>query len=252
MDKGSRVRPAIRVLASGLITSLLIPLASADLPATNARSLADNRTTSSESEATAETRDTERVVQDLVQSHLPELTSVLKQLRNVQPEAYERALRDLFKAARRLELAEKRDQRLFEIEVELLQAQYQASLLTARLKVRDSESDRRKLRNAAARLQQAQIRRTEYDVDVFRKRLERAQKQLDSAVTRLKSRKNDADAQLDKSYQMMLRKAGRDIQQSESKTRRPDKPQPNNKPQPNGESQRNRESSGPPSTSEPR
>lgn len=241
MVEANHTRPAIRVLASVLIAPLLVPLASADLPATNARSLADNRTTSSTSEATTEKRETERMVEDLVQSHLPEMTSVLKQLRNVQPEAYERAIKDLFKAARKLELAEKRDQRLFEIEVELLQAEYQASLLMAKLKVRDSESDRRKLRDAAARLQRAQISRSEYDVDVFRKRLERAQRQLDSAVTRLESRKRDADTQLEKSYQTMLRKAGRDVQPEGSETRRrPVRPPPNQEP------------SIPPSTNGPR
>ena len=241
MVEANHTRPAIRVLASVLIALLLVPLASADLPATNARSLADNRTTSSTSEATTERRETERMVEDLVQSHLPEMTSVLKQLRNVQPEAYERAIKDLFKAARKLELAEKRDQRLFEIEVELLQAEYQASLLMAKLKVRDSESDRRKLRDAAARLQRAQTSRSEYDVDVFRKRLERAQRQLDSAVTRLESRKKDADTQVEKSYQTMLRKAGRDVKQEGSETRRrPVRPPPN------------QESSIPPSTNGPR
>jgi hypothetical protein len=241
MVKANHTRPAIRVLASVLIAPFLVPLASADLPATNARSLADNRTTSPTPEATTERRETERMVEDLVQSHLPEMTSVLKQLRNVQPEAYERAIKDLFKAARKLELAEKRDQRLFEIEVELLQAEYQASLLMAKLKVRDSETDRRKLRDAVARLQRAQISRSEYDVEVFRKRLERAQRQLDSAVTRLESRKKDADTQLEKSYQTMLRKAGRDVQQEGSETqRRPVRPPPNQEP------------SIPPSTNGPR
>ena len=247
MVKASHAQPAIDVLVMVLITSLLVSPALADLPATNARSLADNRTNSSTSgatasEATAKTREIERVVQDLVRSHLPELTSVLKQLRTVQPSAYELAIKDLFKAARKLELAEKRDQRLFEIEVELLQAEYQASLLMAKLKVRDSESDRRKLREAATRLQQAQISRTEYDVDIFRQRLQRAQKQLDSAVTRLESRKNDADAQLEKSYQTMLRKAGRDVPRRDSETQRsrPAKIQPNPK------------SSIPPSTSKTR
>jgi hypothetical protein len=246
MVKPSHARPTIRILASVLIAPLLVSFASADIPGTHARSIADNRTTSSTSEAKTETREAERVVQDLVQSHLPELANVLKQLRKVQPEAYERAIKDLFKAARKLELAEKRDQRLFEIEVELLQAEYQASLLMAKLKVRDSESGRQKLRDAAARLQQAQISRTEYDVDVLRRRLERAQKQLDSAVNRLESRKNDADAQLERSFQTMLRKAGRDAQRRDSKTQRPDKPQSNLEPKPN------RESSIPPSTNKPR
>lgn len=167
-------------------------------------------------ERDAERRETERIVQQLVQAHLPELTKVLSQLRAVQPQEYDRVIKDLAKSARKLETAQNRDQQLFEIEVELLQAEHHASLLTARLKVRDSESDRKRLRDAAKRLQQAQIARAEYDVNAFRQRLARSQQQLESAVARLEARKNEAEDQLEKSYLSMLRKAGRDTKRNDA------------------------------------
>jgi len=164
--------------------------------------------------ATAE-QETERIVQQLVQAHLPELSQVLNQLRAVQPQEYERAIKDLAKSARKLELAQNRDQRLFEIEVELLQAEHHASLLMAKLKVRDSQSDRDRLRDAAKRLQQAQIARAEYDVETLRQRLARSQQLFDAAVARLETHTSKAEDQLEKSFLSMLRKAGRDAKQSD-------------------------------------
>lgn len=175
-------------------------------------------------ERETEKRETERIVQQLVQVHLPELTKVLSQLRSVQPQEYDRAIKDLAKAARKLEIAQNRDQRLFEIEVELLQAEHHASLLTAKLKVRDSESNRERLREAAKRLQQAQIARAEYEVEALRQRLARSQQQLESAVARLETRKSEAEDQLEKSFSSMLRKAGRDTKRSHQ----PKSPRPNN------------------------
>ena len=224
-------------LVALLCAALAVCTAEAELPSTNARSLAENRNAaegSNPAELNArspEDRETERIVLELVQTHLPELTSVLKRLRSDQPREYELAVKDLAKAARKLELAQNRDQRLFESELELFQAEQQASLLTARLKVRDSLSDRKRLREVAARLQQAQMARAQYDVDVFRQRLNRAQQQLDAAIARLDSRKDDADQQLDRSYQTMLRKAGRDLKRdtaiplpSQDRTEKPSPP----------------------------
>ena len=113
--------------------------------------------------------------------HLPELDAVLARLRSDQSREYDRAIRDLAKSARKLEVARNRDEQLYDLEVELLKAQNQVNLLTAKLKVRDSQSDRDHLRSSAARLQQAQIARAEYDLEQCRDRYERAKQQLDAA-----------------------------------------------------------------------
>ena len=152
-------------------------------------------------------RDLDGAATHLVETHLPELKSVLAHLRSQQPREYGLAIRDLAKSARRLEAAKNRDQRLYDIEVELLQAQSDAKLLTAKLKVRDNEPDRKQLREAVQRLQQAEIARAKYEIRTLRERLRKTQQLLDAAESRLTT-KQDQD-QLEKSYLNFLRKAGR-------------------------------------------
>ncbi len=151
--------------------------------------------------------DVERAATHLVETHLPELKSVLAHLRSQQPREYGLAIRDLAKSARRLEAVKNRDQRLYDIEVELLQAQSDAKLLTAKLKVRDNEPDRKQLREAVQRLQQADIARAKYEIRTLQERLRKTQTLLDAAESRLTT-KQDED-QLEKSYLNFLRKAGR-------------------------------------------
>ena len=108
----------------------------------NSKSLADNGKKPTPQTQIQVDRDTEAKALALVKTHLPELNDVLGRLHTKQPRQYDRAIRDLAKSVRKLELAENRDQELYEIELELLKAQTQANLLTAKLKVRDSQSDR--------------------------------------------------------------------------------------------------------------
>lgn len=179
-------------------------------PATNSKSLADSGKKSTPTTPIPVDRESEAKANELIQLHLPELKDVLKRLRADQPREYNRAIRDLSKSARKLELAKNRDERLYDIEVDLLKAQNQVNLLTAKLKVRDSESDRKQLRSSAEQLQRAQVARGEYDVEVLRARLERTQQQLGAAQKRLETRRNNTNEQIEKSYLGMLRKAGRE------------------------------------------
>jgi hypothetical protein len=181
----------------------------------NGKSLADAGNKPTPKSARPLDRETEAKASALVEAHLPELKSVLKRLADDQPREYDRAIRDLAKSAKKLETAKNRDQRLFDLEVELLQAQTQVNLQTAKLKVRDSQSDRRRLKEAAKRLQQAQIARSSYDVDLLRTRLGRTQQQLDAAIKRLEAKQADPADQLEKAYLGMLRKAGREHHEQE-------------------------------------
>lgn len=203
---GRRLRAAIFALA--VISIGAAALVARPVEATNSQRLASAGDTSAAEPAVDS--ETEAKSLQLVETHLPELRPVLKRLRSKEPREYDRAIRDLAKSARKLELAKNRDERLYEIEVETLKAQNQVNLLTACLKVRDNQADRKRLREAAARLQQAQLVRARYDVELFRQRLERAQQQLDAAQGRLESKESDADEQLEKLYQVLLRKAGRE------------------------------------------
>ncbi len=147
---------------------------------------------------------------DLVDTHLPELKDMLGRLRSSDPREYNRAIRDLWKSARKLDAAKKRDERLFDVEVEVLKSKNQVNLLTAKLKVRDSQSDRDSLRVAAQRWQHAQVARAQYDVEAFEIRLERAKKTLEASRQRLQAMQSKIDEQVEKTYTSLLRKAGRD------------------------------------------
>jgi hypothetical protein len=154
-------------------------------------------------------RSSEAVAWKLVQDHLPELKSVLQRLRADESRQYNRAITDLARSAKKLEIARNRDEALYEIEAETLKAQNAVNLLTAKLKVRDNESDRQLLRHAVIRLQQAQIARTQYDVATLQTRLQRAQQQLQSAQQRLQVRREELDHGSETSYHAALKKAGR-------------------------------------------
>ncbi len=176
---------------------------------TNSRSLADAAQKDNSKTVAELDQETEAAAAGLVKSHLPELEQVLNRLRKAQPRQYERAVRDLARSAKKLDAVRKRDEQLYELEVELLKAQTDVNFLTAKLKVRDSQSDRNLLRKAVARLHQASIARGEYDVHVLQQRLERARQQLVTASERLEAKRADSNEHLEKSYLSLLRKAGR-------------------------------------------
>lgn len=206
-----------RISLCSLFALITMPFAawSVEARATNSRSVAQNtakptKPRTVERPTTEVDRESEVAATQLVDSHLPELKSVLKHLKADNPRQYNVAIRDLAKSARRLELAQKRDEELYSLEVDLLQAQSSVRLLTAKLKVRDQQQDRKRLRQAVSRLQLAELNRAKYEVRVLQERVERSQKSLDAAKTRLTSKESKFEQQLEASYLAYLRKAGRD------------------------------------------
>lgn len=197
------------------------------LPAQAAKSLADaGKNTNEKQEASKKANSNLRVSVDkeaelkalgLVEVHLPEIKTMLDRLRASDPKEYARAIRDLSKSARKLDLARNRNERLFDLEVEMLKSQNQVNLLTAKLKVRDSPLDRKLLHAAAQRLQEAQVSRAQYDVEMQELRLERAEKMLESARQRLQAKQNQSSDQVEKIYTNMLRKAGRSSKEAGKK-----------------------------------
>ena len=169
------------------------------------------RTPDSRSKSAAETNaepEVEKLVLQLVRSHLPKIEQMLVRLRDSNPAEYQRAIRDLAKSARKLELAKKRDQAMFEIEVEILKARSDVNLLTAKLKLRDGDSDRKSLRRAATQLQQAEMARDEYEIKILEERLATTEHQIDILRERIAAKKRNAESQVEKNYIGYLRKAG--------------------------------------------
>jgi hypothetical protein len=162
----------------------------------------------------------ENLAQELAREHLPQLTSVLKQLKTDQPRQYERAVWDLARSAKKLHFAQKRDEQLFKVELELLKAETAANLLAARLTVRDNPNDRSTLREAVARLRTAKQTKMRYEIDMYQKRLERDQALLAAAEQSLSDFEENTKNTVIDSYQAMLRKAGRKPETSTPKKKR--------------------------------
>ena len=172
------------------------------------------------------TSQSEQLAMQLVSEHLPQLTPLLQQLKIDQTRQYERAIVDLARSAKKLSTAQKRDERLFQVELELLKAGTEANLITARLKVRDKVQDRNKLRDAVARLHSAKQVKMQYDVELLRTRLARDQTLLAAAEKNLSTFKEDSSNSVDAVYATLLRKAdrkpvaGKTQNTSDSKTNR--------------------------------
>ena len=168
----------------------------------------------------------EQLALQLTSEHLPQLTPLLQQLRIDQTRQYERAVVDLARSARKLNAAQNRDERLFQVELELLKAETEANLIAAKLKVRDKLQDRNKLRNAVARLHSAKQVKMEYEVELLRNRLARDQTLLTAAEQNLSAFETDSNSSVDAVYLTLLRKADREPtavetqSTSDSKTKR--------------------------------
>lgn len=145
----------------------------------------------------------------MVREHLPELRPMLKRLRADAPVQYRRAIVDLARSARRLETARRRDETLYEIEVEMLQAKTDVNLAVARLKVRDQQADRNALRQAVTRVHQVEQRRAEYEVELLEQRRKRVESQLGDARERLKAKRSDMESAVESKFETLLRRAGR-------------------------------------------
>ena len=146
----------------------------------------------------------------LVENHLPNLNPILSNLRTSHPKSYDKAIRGLSRSANRLATAQKRDPKLYVMELRLLQSRNEVDLLTAKLKVRDDQDDRNSLRKAISEMLKAQIERANYDVVLYERRLDNITKQLQAARMRVNEKQDGFDAQLESAINRAIKKAGRD------------------------------------------
>ncbi len=174
---------------------------STQAPAVQAPSVSQNRSSVEPS--------TESAALELVREQLPALNEVLDRLRFSAPQQYEKAVRDIAKSAKRLEVTRHRDEKLYLIELELLKARTTTSLLVARLKIRDSNTDRKSLRESIEKLRAVELGRARYEVETLEKRLARTTEQLNSARDRLNRKSNELNERSETVYAEYLRKAGR-------------------------------------------
>jgi hypothetical protein len=89
----------------------------------------------------------EEAVMAFVKLNHPELAQLLKHLKENQPKEYERAIRELFRASDRLTQIHDRDRAQYDLEVQLWKTQSRVQLLTARLKMGESEELKKQLQD---------------------------------------------------------------------------------------------------------
>lgn len=200
-----RMHVGIVLAVALLIPALDVSVADASPASPRRLAAADREHDDSENDESVEAAAIE-----LVDRHLPELRGVLRRLKSDEPKQYRRAIADLARSARRLESAQRRDSELYEIELEHLQARTTLDLLSAKLKVRDSARDRRGLRQALARVHDAERKRAQYDVASLTAKLQRTQQQLDEARQRLSETQPTSETEFEAKYQSLLHRAGRE------------------------------------------
>ncbi|WP_436716857.1 hypothetical protein U8335_06595 [Roseiconus lacunae] len=154
-------------------------------------------------------KDVEQNVLDMVDKHLPEVKTLLDQLRKRAPKQYDMAIRSLARSARRLQTAEKRGEEAFQLELQIIKAQSSLNVLIAKLKLRDSESDREALAAATENLAEAELAKMKHDLATLKSRIKRMQQQVSEAEARIKTRESDFAAMLKKNLELNLRKTGR-------------------------------------------
>jgi hypothetical protein len=95
----------------------------------------------------------------LAQRYLSDLVPVLEHLRDHEPEQYDKAIRDLDRAAKRLETLQRRDAELHKLALREWQTRGRVDLLKARLRVRRTDADVRLLLTQMRSLRDIELKR---------------------------------------------------------------------------------------------
>ena len=126
------------------------------------------------------TPEREAAVLTFIQRNHAELADLLAHLKENQPEAYEQAVRELFRTTERLAQIQERDPLQYELELAVWKAQSRVQLVSARMKMAVTEDLKKELREALAvqsdarlallkhQRQQASERLTKLDADIAR------------------------------------------------------------------------------------
>jgi hypothetical protein len=113
-----------------------------------------------------------------VQRNHPELAELLGYLKTSQPEEYERAIRDIFRATERLALIQERDSLQYDLEVAAWTAQSRVQLLAARLKMGATDELKNQLREALKTQNEAKLALLKHERQKAVDRVERLGKEI--------------------------------------------------------------------------
>jgi hypothetical protein len=124
------------------------------------------------------TPEREAAVMTFVERNHAELSGLLAHLKENQPKQYEQAVKEIYRVTERLASVQERDPLLYELEVKVWTAQSQVQLLAARLKMGDTQEQRRQLREALAVQIEARLAVLKHQRDASAQRLARMDEQI--------------------------------------------------------------------------
>jgi hypothetical protein len=152
-------------------------------------------------QALALTPEREAAALNFVERNHPELTELLAHLKNSQPKQYEQAIKEIYRVTERLAGIQERDVLHYELEVKLWTAQSRVQLLAARLKMDNSDTVKKELREALAAQIDARLNVLKHQKQQAAERLAK----MESDITQLEGNKEKA---VERQLEMLSRGAG--------------------------------------------
>lgn len=146
----------------------------------------------------------EAAANELVEKHLPELKTVLTSLRKSRTREYKKAIGELSRASRRLELYRQQDAIAYDLEIRLLQTQTRADLALAQLQIKDSEKNRAAYRGALEARENAKLARVKHEAKRLQDRLAKMESQLDRMNKTIES--SDISASVNKAFSLAVKR----------------------------------------------
>ena len=137
----------------------------------------------------------------LARRHLAELLPLLSHLRVHEPIQYDKAIRELDRAAKRLESQERRGGEFYDVALRHWQSRGRIDLLKAKLRVRPSESDRKRLLAEMRSLREVEIERLRLEWEILSAR----QRMLAARVSQAESAAKRAQEQMEELNQNIQR-----------------------------------------------
>jgi hypothetical protein len=146
----------------------------------------------------AVTPEREAAVMTFVERNHAELSGLLAHLKENQPRQYEQAVKEIYRVTERLATVQERDPLLYELEVKVWTAQSQVQLLAARLKMGDTQEQRRQLREALAAQIEARLAVLKHQRDASAQRLAR----MDEQISKIEA---DRDATIERQLELLAK-----------------------------------------------
>jgi hypothetical protein len=147
------------------------------------------------------TPEREAAALNFVERNHAELSELLAHLKTSQPKQYEQAIKEIYRVTERLAGVQERDVLHYELEVKLWTAQSRVQLLAARLKMGDSETVKKDLREALATQIEARL-------DVLKHQKKQAAERLAKMENDIHQLETNKEKAIERQLEMLARNAG--------------------------------------------